>query len=491
MRRQVATLAAIAALLSGACAPGTPSEPVPGSSPGSSAAPALAGALRDEIDVDAILRDLRSLEAITMAAGGTRSAGGPGEANAVAFVIKDLEAAGLEVTRHQIDLPAYRQTGPGAIKIQGSAPTGFEALTDFKPLLFSPSGDVTAPIVALGFDRAAAPGSTAGRGCEAGDWAGFPRGSIALVQPGTCRAREVVERAQDAGAAALVRSYPGWTAGHVLRPTLLDPAGLAIPVVGTTGAVGLALDDAATSGKRVRVAVEAQTTTVPAATVLAETPGGDPGHVVMLGGHLDSVIDGPGINDDGSGAMTILEIGRRLGALVQAGHPPTWKVRLAFWTGEEIGLWGSFAWFQSQSSAARGTIAAYLNFDMLGSPNGVREVYHWSSAGNASSAPLETLLGRAFQVEGLTSEPFEGGSSDDLAFAQAGIPTSGLFSGHNTLKTPDQEQLFGGTVGEPLDPCYHLACDTFANIDPVVLGQMARAAGWVTGYLAAGGPGSS
>ena len=39
----------------------------------------------------------------------------------------------------------------------------------------------------------------------------------------------------------------------------------------------------------------------------------------MLGGHLDSVIDGPGINDNGSGTMTILEIARELAKLRPEG----------------------------------------------------------------------------------------------------------------------------------------------------------------------------
>ena len=40
--------------------------------------------------------------------------------------------------------------------------------------------------------------------------------------------------------------------------------------------------------------------------VIAETSDGDPNHVVVVGAHLDSVPDGPGINDDGSGTATLL-----------------------------------------------------------------------------------------------------------------------------------------------------------------------------------------
>ena len=33
------------------------------------------------------------------------------------------------------------------------------------------------------------------------------------------------------------------------------------------------------------------------------------------------------------------------------------------------------------------------------------------------------------------------------------------------IKTEEQEAIWGGTAGEQFDPCYHLACDTFDNVD--------------------------
>ena len=44
------------------------------------------------------------------------------------------------------------------------------------------------------------------------------------------------------------------------------------------------------------------------------------------------------------------------------------------------------------------------------------------------------------------------------------MPTGGLFSGIAPL-TDAEAQLFGGDAGQPADPCYHLACDTRANVD--------------------------
>ncbi len=103
----------------------------------------------------------------------------------------------------------------------------------------------------------------------------------------------------------------------------------------------------------------------------------------MIGGHLDSVIDGPGINDNGSGTMTILELAERLATL----GPTPRTVRFAFWTGEELGLFGSSHWVGEQDEDSLHAIVAYLNFDMVASSNYSRLVYDSSSA-VADSRPI-------------------------------------------------------------------------------------------------------
>src|SRR5690606_35263187 len=81
-----------------------------------------------------------------------------------------------------------------------------------------------------------------------------------------------------------------------------------------------------------------------------------------------------------------------------------------------------------------------------------------------------------FESQGLATAPtaFDG-RSDYFAFIEAGIPAGGLFTGAEGIKTEDEAAIFGGTAGEPYDPCYHQACDTTANVDKVVLGEMADA----------------
>jgi Zn-dependent M28 family amino/carboxypeptidase len=461
-----------------------PASAAPGTSPG--AGTTFADQLRDAISVDDILADLGRLDGIATANGGTRVAGGSGYDASAEFVAGELRAAGYDVQLVPAQIATFRVDAPTILEILGPSVPTFQDTRDVKPMVLSPRGDVTAKVFALGFDPAAPPGSRAGLGCSAEDWVGAPAGVIALVQPGPCPRRDAIVNAQNAGALAIVIAYPEWVADRVLRPTLVNPDGLEIPAVGATNEVGLALSAAAQSDANVHLAVSTTVEIEASSNVIAETPGGDPGHVVMLGGHLDSVVDGPGINDNGSGTMTVLEIARELARLRPEGAP--WKVRVAFWTGEETFLLGSFDYVGKLDPEVLATIEAYLNFDMLGSVNGAREVYD----GSVGSRPLantviQGLFAQALDQAGVSWELADvGGASDHAAFDQLGIPVGGLFSGASEMKTEDQAARFGGTAFLPKDPCYHLLCDTAANIDPELLGEMARAAAWVTGMLAAG-----
>ena len=67
----------------------------------------------------------------------------------------------------------------------------------------------------------------------------------------------------------------------------------------------------------------------------------------------------------------------------------------------------------------------------------------------------------------MVGEPFKGtdftGRSDYGPFIAVGIPSGGLFTGAEGIKTPEEAAIWGGTAGQQYDPCYHLACDTYAN----------------------------
>ncbi len=460
-------------------------------SPAASPSSSLGDALRAAIDVDDILADLGRLQAIADANAGTRAVGTAGYDASAEFVAGELRSAGFEVDLQPVTIPVFLQTAPGVISIAAAGVPALEDVRDFKAMVYSASGDVTAKVFALGFDPIAQPGDRNGRGCDAADWSAVPRGVIVLVQPGPCRRHDVVVLAQGAGVLAVVTTYADWPRDGVLRPTLIEPDDIDIPVIGGTHAVGLALAQAALDGSLVHLVSATTVMRAAVMNVIGETPTGDPGNVLLVGGHLDSAIDGPGINDNGSGTMTVLEIARELAALANenaSGAVAPWKVRVAFWAGEELGLFGSAAYVRTLDATAIASIRAYLNFDMLGSPNGVRAVY--DPAGTLrerESAVVARLFSGALEAEGRTWRPESvGGGSDQFPFDQAGIPVGGLFSGATELKTAEEATRFGGRAGQPDDACYHLACDTTANIDPVLLEQLARTAAWVVGRLASG-----
>ena len=451
--------------------------------------PALAIALRDAIDVPDILADLERLQAIADEHGGIRPAGSDGHDASAELVADVLRDAGYEVELQPVELHSFEEREPRFIEIVGGT-DAFVDVRDVKALLVSGSGDVTAKVFDLGFDPTAEPGTGNGLGCDASDWAAVPAGVIVLAQPGPCRRLDVVLQAQEAGALALV-TYYDWVRDGVLRPTLVDPGAATIPVLGATAEVGIALTQAALDETDVRVATSTLIEPRTSFNVIGETPGGDPSNVLMVGGHLDSVMDGPGINDNGTGTMAVLEIAREL-ASIAASNPadgaPAWKVRVVFWTGEEMGLLGSFAYARELDTAEIGAIRAYLNFDMIGSTHGIRTVYDGQATSNpAASAVVSRLFTQALDAEGLAWQPEAVGAvSDHFPLDQLGIAVGGLFSGANELKSADQAARFGGTAGAPGDPCYHLACDTVENVDPAWLEQLARAAAWVAGALASG-----
>ncbi|GAA2716106.1 MULTISPECIES: M20/M25/M40 family metallo-hydrolase [Streptomyces] len=195
--------------------------------------------------------------------------------------------------------------------------------------------------------------------------------------------------------------------------------------------------------------------------LVADWPGGDPNHVIFAGAHLDSVGRGPGINDNGSGTAGILEVAL---TVAKQGYKPDKHLRFAWWGAEELGLVGSQNYVRQLPAAERGKIDAYLNFDMIGSPNPGYFVYD-------DDPQLEGVFKDFFATRKIPTEiETEGdGRSDHAPFKNAGVRVGGLFSGADYTKTAAQAQKWGGTAGQAFDRCYHQSCDTIANIDDTAL----------------------
>lgn len=96
--------------------------------------------------------------------------------------------------------------------------------------------------------------------------------------------------------------------------------------------------------------------------VIATTIDGDQNNKLALGAHTDSVAAGPGINDDGSGTVGILEVATAL-----SKYKINNAVTFGFWAAEEEGLIGSTYYVKNLPSTEANKIRAYLNFDMVSS----------------------------------------------------------------------------------------------------------------------------
>lgn len=451
-----------------------------------SAADAAAGtdtaAFRAGVSAQGIGEHLSALQRIANRNGGTRASGTPGYDASGQYVTQRLQAAGYVVTAQPFDFPFFEELAPTTFAQTFPTQTTYTA-ADFAIMEYSGSGTVTdTPVQPVDLILPAAPdANTSTSGCEASDFVGFEPGRVALVQRGTCTFALKAQNAETAGASAVIifnEGQPGRT--EVVNGTLGGP-GSTIPVLGASYAVGVDLADPVDS--RVSISADTRSEIRHTTNYLAQTATGRTDRVVLVGAHLDSVPEGPGINDNGSGSATVLEIAEQMAA---QGIRPTNAVRFAFWGAEESGLLGAEYYVSQLSAGQQKDIALNLNFDMLGSPNYVRFVYDGDgsatgTAGPTGSATIEQVFTDYFASQNLASEPtaFDG-RSDYGPFIAVGIPAGGLFSGAEGVKTAEEAAIYGGSAGQPYDSCYHQACDDRKNINTRALEELGDAAAHAT-----------
>jgi aminopeptidase Y len=393
-----------------------------------------------------------ALQDIADANNGTRVSGSPGFDQSVEYAEEVFRNAGYNVTVQPFQFQTFVALAPAILEQVSPPPAG--PISNVI-LSYSGSGDVTANVTAIPLD--------ATPGCEAADFAGFPTGNIALISRGACTFAIKATNAYNAGAVGVV-IYNNTTG--TINGTLGNAFTLDLPVTSVTQAVGQQL--AATTGLVLHLKTDTLRGIATTYNVLAESKDGDPNNVVMVGAHLDSVNAGPGIQDNGSGSAAILEVAEQMQKV-----KPNNKVRFALWGAEESNLVGSTYYVNNLSADERDKITLYLNFDMIGSPNHVFFIYDGDDSdavgagpGPAGSAEIEQTFEAYYNMLGL---PFKGtdfsGRSDYGPFIAAGIPSGGLFTGAEGIKTAAEVVLWGGTAGEQYDPCYHQACDTYENIN--------------------------
>jgi Zn-dependent M28 family amino/carboxypeptidase len=423
------------------------------------------------ITADGVMKHDRVFQAIADANSdpnypGSRAAGTEGYDNSADYVKRTLEKAGWTVTLDPVDVTynfpvELRQLTPVTADYESGAFTG----SGFGTV----EGQVIPVDINLTGDRANS------SGCDEADFDGINWGGpsdIALVQRGTCNFGEKARWAELAGAEAVVIFNQGNSPdreGLIVAnaSTLNDGTSIqhGIPVVGASFADGAAL---AQAGSTAFVDV-LEPDIRQDFNVIAEKPGQNPDNVVMAGAHLDSVTEGPGINDNGTGSAALIELAQKMRKVDNVN-----TLRFAWWAAEEQGLVGSEDYVAGLSQTELDRIAAYVNFDMIGSPNFIYGVYDADESSFPAppgvpipdgSEALEDLFEVFFTWQGIPYEDSEfSGRSDYQAFILNGIPASGLFTGAEVPKTEEQEEIWEGVAGQSYDPCYHQACDSLTPV---------------------------
>jgi Zn-dependent M28 family amino/carboxypeptidase len=443
----------------------------------SSAVKVDTSALREAVTVEGVRAHQQALQGIADANEDTRVAGSDGDFFSQEYVADLMEAAGYKVTIQTFDFQSWRPLGPSTLEQTAPGTVTYVENTDYNLMAQTDAGDVEGPVT--GVDLALADPSTSTSGCETDDFIGFPGGNIALIQRGACTFQLKAENAAFAGAVGAIIFNQGNTPDRtgLINGTLSANYEGGIPVFFATFDRGV--EWAGTDGLVLHMIADVFRGIVETANVIADTPAGRDDRLVVVGAHLDSVPQGPGIQDNGSGSAAILEIALQMANLE---IEPRNKVRFAWWGAEESGLIGSQFYVDNLTKREIKNTALNLNFDMIGSPNFVRFVYDGDGSDTALSGPngsknIERVFLDYFDEMGLpTKATAFDGRSDYGPFIAAGIPAGGLFTGADGTKTDEEAAIYGGTAGDRYDPCYHLACDTFDNISLEALDQMSDAA---------------
>ena len=334
---------------------------------------------------------------------------------------------------------------------------------------FSPAGNGTALISSV--DLQLPPSNEANSstsGCEIEDFDDFPIGNIALIQRGTCTFTQKAQMAEQAGAVAVVIFNEGQVGRQDIVEGFLDANSVHIPVF------GMSFEDGKTLSTKNNIlfsyTLQSETTDIASQNVFFQPPSLDEPYV-MLGGHADSVFDGGGLNDNGSGISAILSIAKQ-------NANQDLPIRYAFWGGEELGLLGSYHFISNALPEELQNISSYINLDMIASPNFARMIYDGDGSlsnmrGPNHSDEIEALFEAHFDEQNLHHQPtpFDG-RSDYGPFIDVGIAAGGLFTGAEGIKSQSEEDMYGGDAGEPYDDCYHESCDDILNINDEVFGDM-------------------
>jgi hypothetical protein len=440
---------------------------------------------------------------------GNRDTGTPGYEKSVDYVADLVRQAGYKVTIQSYNYTSFQVTGVPTLATAGR---NYTLGRDWYVARLSGQGAVSAPVQPVG-GIVIGPGSaTPSSGCRGSDFARFRRGNIALMQRGGCSLEMKVKNAQDAGAAAAILfntigegvrdNYRGAPKSGAAFPARLASVA-AIPVVGMASyAVGAELyrDFLTGTAPAARLKIEARyDRSAIDYNLIADSRFGDPNHVVVVEGHLDSIY-GAGILDNASGSATILEVALKLARTPTRNH-----LRYIWFGGEELGLLGSQYYTQSLPPAELSKIVFDIDSDVTATPNYAILIADPQHADNADRFPSNVVpqsrLGdkyflQYFKSLSIPADLADSGNdgTDSNSFSLVGVPNTGIFTQQDCCKDEGKVAEWGGFLGnyEGRVPGFNGGCvdypnrwcDNLDNTAPYVMELVSKAFAFVTFKLA-------
>ena len=431
----------------------------------------------------------------------SRNSGEPGYKASADYVAQVMRNAGYSVQLQNYKFLYYAYTAQPTFSESSPTPTTFTAGVDWNP--GQAVGSVTNATVQAAGGIVIPPASTpsSSSGCTSADFAGFTPGNIALIQRGSCFFGVKVLNAQAAGASAVIifnEGNPGRT--ELLDGSLVDANGSTIvptiPVAFTSFNTGLTLYNAIQAGTPPVMSMSIQALVNPNAddwNVIADSPGGDVNHTVVVDAHLDAIY-GEGMLDNASGSATILDIAQQMKNVDPLNH-----LRFIWFGGEELGLYGSSYYVNTLSNNDLSHTVYDLDADVTATPNYIIGVldpaapdFFGGTVTNSfpNRVYKPSLIARDYAVQyfdsiGKNHEFLSPTGTDAISFNQVGIPASGLLTGQDCCKTQQEVNLFGGYLGnyEGNIPSFDGGCvdnpfrwcDNLTNNDQTVLTFMSKA----------------
>ncbi|WP_257352108.1 M28 family peptidase [Pseudalkalibacillus decolorationis] len=375
-----------------------------------------------------------------------RVAGTESEDQAVQYIKEKFESYGYDTEIQEFTFVGYTAPHTVELSIDGSD-------EEFQPETFTytVSGEVTGGL------------TYAGLGTKDDVESVDLTGKIALIKRGSITFAEKVLNAAEKGAVGVIIYN---NAEGSLSGTLGEASEDYVPAVSVTKAQGEALTAKLENGESLTATINVQGASTGEKTshnVIATKEPTKPtrandDYIMVVGSHHDSVAGAPGANDDASGTAMTLELAR-----VYKDLPTDTELRFVTFGAEEIGLLGSSHYVASLSDDEINRTVANFNLDMVGSKDAGDLVMRTLDG----EPNLVTHLAQASskRLNGVATSYGQGGRSDHVPFAEAGIPAA----------------LF---IHSPTEPWYHSPEDTIDKISKEKLQDVAEIVGGAIYYVA-------